>query len=279
MVTVSSDYRHHLPTAEDLPHSDDTPVDNELQNDIPNMLLHILRDIWADRDDWFWAVDMGFYYELNTEVAENSKCIIPDGFLALGVPRNTGEWGRLSYVLWQEQVVPILALEIVSKKYNDEYTTKFQTYQELGILYYVIFDVRPPLRKAREHQLFEVYKLINGKYELQPTVALIQLGVQFGVQTEVQAANGKMVWMPEIGLGIGCERNLHENWHREWLYWFDRDGMRYPTATERALEERQARLGAEAIAQRETLIAQQERQKNEKLMAYLKSININPDQI
>jgi len=245
MVTVSSDYRRNLPTAEDLPHSDDTPVDNELQNDIPNMLLHILRDIWADRDDWFWAVDMGFYYEPNTEVAENSKCIIPDGFLALGVPRNTGERGRLSYVLWQEQVVPILALEIVPKKYNDEYTTKFQTYQELGILYYVIFDVRPPLRKAREHQSFEVYKLINGKYELQPTVALIN------------SQEGQMVWMSEIGLGIGCERNLHENWHREWLYWFDRNGMRYPTATERALQERQARLEAESIAQREKLAKEQ----------------------
>jgi len=257
MVTVSSEYRRHLPTAAELPDSDETPVDNELQNDIPNMLLHILRDIWAERDDWFWAVDMGVYYETNTDASENYKCVIPDGFLALGVPRNTGERGRLSYVLWQEQVVPILALEIVSKNYNDEYTTKFQTYQELGILYYVIYDVRPPLRKAREHQPFEVYKLINGKYELQPTVALMN------------AQEGQMVWMPEIGLGIGCERNLHENWCREWLYWFDRNGQRYPTAQEQALQERQARLGAEAIAEQEKLIATQEKLAKEQAEALL----------
>ena len=50
MVTVSSEYRN-LPTAEDLPDSDETPVDNELQNDIPNMLLNLLRDIWAERSD------------------------------------------------------------------------------------------------------------------------------------------------------------------------------------------------------------------------------------
>jgi hypothetical protein len=37
MVTIPFEYRQ-LPTAEDLPCSDDTPVDNELQNDIPNML-------------------------------------------------------------------------------------------------------------------------------------------------------------------------------------------------------------------------------------------------
>ena len=38
MVTVPSQYR--LPTAEDLPDSDETPVDNELQNDIPNILFY-----------------------------------------------------------------------------------------------------------------------------------------------------------------------------------------------------------------------------------------------
>jgi hypothetical protein len=42
MVTIPSKYRH-LPTAEELPDSDETPVDNDLQNDIPNMLLNLLR--------------------------------------------------------------------------------------------------------------------------------------------------------------------------------------------------------------------------------------------
>ena len=139
MVTVSSEYRN-LPTAEDLPDSDETPVDNELQNDIPNMLLNLLRDIWAERSDWFWGVDMGIYYEPNIKEPAKSKVIIPDGFLALGVPRDTGEGGRLSYVLWQEQVLPILVLEVVSQKYNGEYDTKFKKYEALGILYYVIYN-------------------------------------------------------------------------------------------------------------------------------------------
>ena len=37
MVNLASDY--HLPTAEELPHSDETPVDNELQNNIPSFLF------------------------------------------------------------------------------------------------------------------------------------------------------------------------------------------------------------------------------------------------
>ncbi|MFN5204657.1 MAG: Uma2 family endonuclease, partial [Pseudanabaena sp.] len=58
MVIISG---QRLPTAEELPHSDDTPVDNELQNHIPNLLLNILLSIWGDRQDWFFGVDMAVY--------------------------------------------------------------------------------------------------------------------------------------------------------------------------------------------------------------------------
>ena len=84
MVTIPFEYRQ-LPTAEDLPDSDETPVDNELQNDIPNMLLNLLRSIWSDRQDWFWDVDMCYYYEANIEEPKKSKAIVPDGFLAIGI--------------------------------------------------------------------------------------------------------------------------------------------------------------------------------------------------
>lgn len=38
-----------LPTSAELPSSDDTPVDNEDQNFIPNILLFLLQFIWGDR--------------------------------------------------------------------------------------------------------------------------------------------------------------------------------------------------------------------------------------
>lgn len=53
---------HCLPSAEDLPDSDDTPVDNELQDLIPGLLKAILALVWASRMDWFFGVDMGIYY-------------------------------------------------------------------------------------------------------------------------------------------------------------------------------------------------------------------------
>jgi len=267
MVTVSSEYRRHLPTAEDLPDSDETPVDNELQNHIPNILLSLLVEIWADRDDWFWGVDMGIYYEPNIEEPEKSKCIVPDGFLALGVPRNTGEGGRLSYLLWHEKALPILALEVVSKKYNGEYDLKLAKYEELGILYYVAYNSTTGRKIYKSHQSLEVYKLINGKYELMPSVALLQ------------QEGGQMVWIPEIELGIGCEQSVLDNWSREWVYWYDRDGMRYPTAQERASRAEERASRAEAIATQERLANQQVEQKAQRLAKKLKEMGIEPDEI
>jgi len=266
MITIPSEYRQ-LPTAEDLPDSDETPVDNELQNNIPNLLLNLLMWIWRDRQDWFFAVDMCYYYEPNIKEPKKSKSIVPDGFLAIGVPRLKDEGGRLSYVLWQEQVKPIMVLEVISKEYNGEYEQKLKQYQELGILYYVIYNSLSGRRgRYKKHESLEVYKLIDGKYELLPSIALL-------------SESGKVVWMSEIGLGIGCERQTHGNWERDWLYWYDRDCVRYPTAEERAQQAESAQQQAEAIAKQERQEKLQERQEKEKLVNYLRSMGIDPDAI
>ncbi|MDB9415166.1 Uma2 family endonuclease [Microcystis aeruginosa] len=229
MVNLSYNKNRLLPTAEELPCSDETPVDNQLQNDIPNLLLSLLAFIWMERDDWYFGVDMGVYYN------PDEPAIIPDGFLAVGVKHDTGERGRLSYVLWEEAyIMPILALEVISEKYNGEYEGKLADYQTLGILYYAIYNPLSGRRgRFKNRERLAVYKLIAGKYEL-------------------LAGENNRVWLPEIGLALGYEQGEHIAWVREWLYWYDQSGNRYLTAEERA-------MNAEAIAQQERLIAQQER--------------------
>jgi Uma2 family endonuclease len=229
MVNLTYNKNRLLPTAEELPSSDETPVDNQLQNDIPNLLLSLLALIWANRDDWYFGVDMGVYYN------PDEAAIVPDGFLAVGVKHNTGEKGRLSYLRWAENdIMPILFLEVVSETYNSEYEKKLADYQKLGILYYAIYN---PLsgRKGRfkNRQRLEVYRLIEEKYELLPS-------------------ENNRVWLPEIELALGYENGEHIGWEREWLYWYDESGNRYLTAKERA-------TNAEAIATQERLIATQER--------------------
>ncbi|MEH2378246.1 MAG: Uma2 family endonuclease [Nostoc sp.] len=204
-----------LPSSEELPDSDDTPVDNELQDLIPGLLKAILAMAWAERMDWFFGVDMGIYYH------PDFPAIVPDGFLSLGVERFYDENLRPSYVLWEERRVPILALEVVSRKYRGEYSTKKQEYAKLGILYYVIYN---PTRRRKAR--LEVYKLVNNLYQLQ---------------------DGNPVLLPEIGLGIGMERGTYLGIPREWLYWYNQQGERLLTPEEQV---KQAQQRAQLLAER-----------------------------
>jgi Uma2 family endonuclease len=100
-------FRVGLPTAAELPDSDDKPVDSELQELIPGLLKAILFYLWPNRTDWLFGIDLGLYYD------PDLPCIAPDGFLSLGVKDDVDENLRPSYVLWDEQVIPLLALEVV----------------------------------------------------------------------------------------------------------------------------------------------------------------------
>jgi Uma2 family endonuclease len=191
-----------FPSSEELPDSDDTPVDNELQDLIPSLLKAVLAMAWSERMDWFFGVDMGVYYD------PNLPAIVPDGFLSLGVERYWDENLRLSYAIWEEEQVPILALEIVSQTYRGEYSTKKNEYARLEVLYYVVYNPGRR-RKAR----LEVYKLVNAEYQL---------------------LAGNPIWLPEIGLGIGMERGTYQGITREWLYWYNEQGKRLLTPEERA---------------------------------------------
>ncbi len=230
----------YLPSAEELPDSDDTPVDNELQELIPGLLKAILLILWSGRMDWLFGVDMGIYFH------PEQPPIVPDGFLSLGVERFYDEELRPSYVLWDENVTPIFALEVVSPNYRKEYTTKKDDYADLGILYYVIYSSR-----RRRKPRLEVHKLVDGNYVLQ---------------------SGNPVWMPEIGLGIGCERGNYSGVTREWLYWYNEQGQRYPSPEEWVKQEVQLAIQAQQHAE-------QVQQRADRLAAKLRELNIDPDNI
>ncbi|WGV28653.1 Uma2 family endonuclease [Halotia branconii] len=226
-----------LPSSAELPDSDDTPVDNELQNLIPNLLEAILALAWSNRTDWFFGVDMGIYY------APSQPPLVPDGFLSLGVERFIGEEGRLSYVLWEEDgIVPIFALEVVSKTYGGEYEKKKLDYAQLGILYYAIYV--PSRKYRRKRDPLEVYRLVDGDYILQ---------------------SGSQIWLPEIGLAIGRERGVYLGRSREWLYWYDQQGNKLSTPEE--------------LVQQQTERAEQQQQRAERLAQRLRDLGINPEDI
>ncbi len=206
---LSSHLKQALPTTDELPCSDDTPVDNEDQNFLPNVLLFLLSSIWANRMDWFFGVDMAVYH---TTGVNPRVPVVPDGFLSLGVERKKGGKSRKSYAVWEEnEVVPILTLEMVSQTPGNEYDEKLAIYTKLGVLYYVIYN--PEYWRRDQHQPFEVYKLVDGNYQLQI---------------------GEPYWMPEVGLGIGRYQGIIGGISQELLSWYDERRNRYLTSDERA---------------------------------------------
>ena len=139
-----------------------------------------------------------------------------------------------------------LVLEVVSQTYRGEYTTKKDLYEDLGVLYYIVYN---PIRKRKPS--LEIYRLINGKYL--PVI-------------------GSPVWMPEIGLGIGKEKHTYHGRHREWLFWYDDEGKRYPTPQELINHERQ-----QATEFKNQFQTEQER--SQRLSDRLRELGINPDEI
>jgi len=246
-----------LPGSEDLPDSDDTPVDNEGQNTIPNGLLLALAQIWHDRQDWFFGVDMGVYDR--TGQKQRAPTIVPDGFLALGVTRRKGKYGRSSYVIAEENdVIPILALEYLSKSYGSEYDRKVQIYAQLGVKYYVVYNPQ----RQRKHKPIEFYCLVDGQYQLQP--------------------NNEWMWFTEIGLGMGLVQGILSGTETEWLTWFDAAGQPYPlpeqvienlTAKLRRQQGRIAKL--KILAEQERSKAKQERSARLKLLDRLRQMGID----
>jgi Uma2 family endonuclease len=238
---------NHLPSTDELPCSDDTPVDNEDQNLFPNVLLFLLKTIWAERMDWYFGVDMAVYHATGTDP---TIPVVPDAFLSIGVERRKGGKSRKSYAVWEEAgVVPILVLEMVSETLRGEYDEKKDIYTKLGVLYYVVYN--PELwgqKRQKKHQAFEVYKLVKRRYELQ---------------------QGEPYWMPEVGLGIGRTQVMSDNELQEQLAWFNQRGDRYLSEAE---AERQR---AELERQR----AERERRQRERLEAYLRSQGIDPDHL
>ncbi len=231
-----------LPTADDLPCSDDKPVDSELQTLIPTLLCNILFDLWKDRTDWLFSIDMGFYYD------PQQPAIAPDGMLCLGVQDFPSEDLRSSYVLWQEKVIPMLALEVVSKTPGKERTKKKAIFASVGVLYYLVYA--PLLKKKAK---FQLYKLIKGDYVL-------------------QSDGHQPYWMPEIGLAIGAERRFYGSKEREWLFWYDQNDVRYPTSIERAeIESQRAEIEKAARTKVE--------QKNDALRQRLSELGIDPDSV
>ncbi|MFM7366963.1 MAG: Uma2 family endonuclease [Sphaerospermopsis kisseleviana] len=191
-------------------------------------------------DQVFVASDLNLYYDTRNPLWYKR----PDWFAVVGVSRLFDQRElRLSYVMWQEIIAPLVMVELLSPKTEKEDLgrtlrevnqppTKWEVYERIvRVPYYIIFD--------RYTDKLQAFQLVADRYE------------------EIDVSSGK-IWMPGIELGLGLWQGSFEGIERLWLRWYDSSGKWIPTPVE---------------------LLKQEKQKSDKLAAKLRELGINPDDL
>lgn len=273
-----------LPTMYDLPseRSGEPGMPDEFHPHQAILLSETFHPTTVPPDQFFTAIDLNLYYDSRNPLFYKR----PDWFAVIGVPSlYEGREFRLSYVIWQEGVAPLIIVELLSPKTEradlgrvqrdeDGTPTKWEVYEQiLRVPYYAVF--------SRVADRMRIFRLNGGGY------------------TEV-AGHGNRFWIPEAGLGLGVWRGVYKGVDRLWLRWYDAQGNWIPTNAERAEQERlhaeQEQLRAEKESQRaemesqraeqERLRAEQaqmelarERERAERLAEMLRQLGKDPDRI
>ena len=175
---------------------------------------------------------------------------------------------RNSYTPNLEGDLPSIVMEFLSETEGGEYSVKptyppgkwFFYEQILQVPIYVIFEPKAGL--------LELYRLQNGKYEL-----------------EQPDENGRH-WLPEIDLYLGTWNGSKTDRSGYWLRWWNQSSAILPWAVEQIESERQRAEQESQRAEQESQRAEQESQRadreceqKEKLIAYLRAQGLDPTEI
>ncbi len=262
-----------LPTMYDLPSEDpeEPGLPDEFHDYQPALLSETFRLSDYTSENIFSAADLNLYYD-----PDNNWYKRPDWFGVIGKPEGCdSDELRMSYVVWQEEIVPFVIVELISPGTEDEDfgrtenkrgrpPTKWTVYERiLQIPYYVIYN--------RYEDSLSAFRLQNGRYQL------MAVGAE------------RTVWFSEISAGLGIWQGKYKRFTREWLRWYDVNGW-IPTEKEASdqqiLQERVAKQQAQqaaAEAQQAAAEAQQAveeaQQRNEHLRAKLEELGIDADQL
>src|ERR1051326_661503 len=142
--------RETLPTMYDLPsEAPEDGVPDQFHIFQPQLLSETFQPPNIPADEFFTASDLYIYYDVKNSHFHKR----PDWFAVLGVPRlfdNTDL--RLSYVVWQEGINPLIVVELLSPSTEKEDLgqtlreaskppTKWEVYERLlRVPYYVVFN-------------------------------------------------------------------------------------------------------------------------------------------
>jgi Uma2 family endonuclease len=266
-----------LPTQDELLYDDGEPLESQRHNMQIWILIETLIPWLEEREDGFIGGNMFMYF--SAKELKNQDFQGPDFFAVLGVPK--GE--RKSWVVWQEGKSPNLIIELLSENtVENDKTTKKNIYQEqMRVPEYFWYDPFDP-------KDWRGFKLMNGVYEPLSLLEGGYISEQMKLKLVLWEGNYKglsIVWLrwatlegkllPTQEEKIQWERVQKEWWcaQKEWEL-AQKEWERAQREWERAQREIVETLAIQERAEKE-----QERQKTEKLAAYLRSLGINPDEI
>ncbi len=192
----------------------------------------------------------------------------PDWVYVASVLPSAKEIDRKSYTPNLEGEVPTIVLEFLSDKDGSEYSVK-RTYPP-GKWFFYEQILKVPFYGILEPVtgLLELYQLQNGRYELQTP------------------NEQNRYWIAPMSLFLGTWQGKKEERTGYWLRWWEATGNLLLWAVEKvqvaeanAQQERERAEQERERAEQERERAERERQEKERLLAYLISQGIDPDQI
>jgi Uma2 family endonuclease len=248
-----ADPKQVLPTMYGLPseNPEEPGLPDEFHDLQPELLRLTFRPPHYPANQIFLGSNLNLYY--HPRHSGWYKC--PDWFAVVGVERLYEGWDlRLSYVIWQEGVNPLVVVELLSPGTEAEDLgqmlrevnrppTKWEVYEQiLRIPYYVVFD-----RYTDECRAFG---LVMNRYQ--------PLSLEQG-----------RLWLEEVQLGLGLWQGEYQGIERLWLRWYDAAGDWIPTARIRERREKE-------LAQQQAV---QERERAERLAARLREMGVEPEDL
>lgn len=259
-----------LPTMYDLPSEDpeEPGLPDEYHVYQPQLLRSTFKPVDIDPEEIFIGTDLNLYYD----VRHHQWYKRPDWFAVVGVSRLYDRQDlRLSYVIWQEQISPLVVVELLSPGTENEDLgrtirqpekppTKWEVYEGiLRVPYYIVF--------SRYTNHLEAFRLIGGQYE---PVEVTESGL----------------FIPQLGLSLRLWVGSYENIYRLWLRWFSASGELILTPSEQTIQAQQQAIQAQQQtiqAQQQAIQAQQQarlaEEKAERLAAKLRELNIDPENL
>jgi Uma2 family endonuclease len=262
----------------DLPSEDpeEPGLPDEFHDLQPQLLSLTFRPPHYRASQVFSASDMNLYYDVRHEQWYKR----PDWFGVVGVPRLYDEVDmRLSYVVWQEGVNPLVIVELLSPGTekedlgeNDEEKLPPESEELTGNGQIIQPESvnKPPRKWEVYEQILRIpYYVVFSRYTNQLRVFKM-VGAHFQ-ELELQEAR---VWMPELDLGLGLWHGEYQGIERSWLRWYEAQGDWIPTEAE---QERAEKAQALQQAEQERQRAEEAEAKLESLIQRLRESGIDPD--